>query len=47
MGFCLNSIRPTNAPNAIRAEPPMRGSCAIIATVVVKSDVIAVSTRGV
>jgi hypothetical protein len=36
-----------SAPNAIRAEPPMRGSCAIIATVVVKSDVIAVPTRDV
>jgi hypothetical protein len=44
MGFCLNSIRLTNAPNAIRTEPPMRGSWPNIATVVIKSDVIAVST---
>jgi hypothetical protein len=47
MGFYLNSVRLMSAPNAIRAERPMRGSCAIIATVVIKSDVIAASTRGV
>jgi hypothetical protein len=35
-----------DAPNTITAEPPIRGSRAIVVRVVIKPDVIAVFVRG-